>query len=302
MPLRSPPPAVGVCPTERTAGVDYFRYRVAALRDVRTVRDHVRHIQEEDVAKGSKRAKWRFNGYEGFQTERIRYGERSGRLIWETSGKSAPHTWTLVPLVGGTAMRVDVQTTLRLSHSLVEFGKRFLPPEATSLPYTLPNGMEVTQRRGARGLWFTSVAARTGDRHFRLYDKGAEQKDDPPGKKWRIELEAKYRLAEGLCREAVERLKDPEWCDSYVESQWRSVGCYWPIPSIAGYDVAVRLPPKRMPGVSDLAIWVNRSVRPTIPRLLKCYTVGEVLTMLGLEEVASPRRSANEDVANGAHD
>lgn len=295
MPLRRTPETGGICPTERTGGVDWFRYRVDELRSVRAAREAAEGIQAEDVQRASKRKPWKFNGYEGWATESLRYGLRGGKLLWETSGLTAHSTWTRMPLSGGTAMRVDLQTTLRLSQSRMGFGKLCLPLAATTPPYLLPRGLPVWVKSGAGGWWHGQVAHRTNPSHMRLYDKGGESRTAEPGKLWRLELEAKYGHAEALCREKGEEMRSPEWCANYAVSQWLSAGCYWPVPADAVAGLRVRAPDMPPSTAGALAIWLTRTVKPVIPRLLTVFTVAEVLSMLGLDDVALPRRGRHDD-------
>lgn len=288
--MRSTPASQPVCLTERTAGIDWFRYRVEDLRQVRSARDVVAGIQQEDVDRGSRRRPWTFQGYEGWITDSIRYGERGGKLLWETSGGVAPFTWTRMPLSGGTATRIDLQQTLRLASSLPDFGMRFLPPEARTHRRLLRSRRKVGISSDSRGLWCGTVGRRTAPSYLRFYDKGTESKGAELGRLWRVELETKYQHAEALCSQAVDRMKDPDWCASYCEQSWKSAGCLWPIRESAAAFVGVNVPPRPPATAGRLAQWLIHSVKPVIPRLLKVFTVAEVLAMLDLDLVAQPRR------------
>lgn len=294
MPVRGAKHEPAACLTERTAGVDWFRFRVDRLSEVRPTLAHVLEIQAEDEARAGKRRPWKFNGYEGHMTESIRYGLRGGKLLWETSGEAAPYTWTRMPLSGGVATRIDLQQTLRLSHALPGFGMRFLPLEATTHRLRLRCRRKVGLSRSSDGLWCGTVGRRTAHSYLRFYDKGVEKKRAAPGVLWRVELEAKYQHAEALCSQAVERMKDPDWCASYCEQQWKSAGCLWPITESNGAFAHVRIPPRAPAPASKLAVWLTHTVRPVIPRLLRVYTVREVLEMLGMEDVAAPREVSRE--------
>lgn len=291
-------PSVGpVRPIERTAGVDWFRFRVDGLGAARVALDAALTIQEEDQQRGSYRKPWSFQGYEGERTERIRWGVRHGKLIWETSGEWAPTTWTRMPLCDGVATRVDLQQTLRLSQSLPDYGMRFLPREATTLHQTRRSLRAIGISSDSRGLWCGSVGRRISPSFFRLYDKGVEKRCAPLGTLWRVELEAKYQHAEVLCRDHREILTSPSLCASYVESQWLSAGCSWRAPLTGNGGVDVKIPARPAPSCSALACWLQRTVAPVIPRLLAVYTVREVLAMLGMQDVAEPTRDHERRVA-----
>lgn len=223
-------------------------------------------------------------------TDSIRWGERGGNVIWESSGAGAGSIMTRMPLSGGRAMRVDLQQTLTLSEALPAFGMRCLPLAETIPHPRLPSGTRVGLESRSDGSWCGRVAPRTAPEHFRLYDKGIESRQAPSGRMWRLELELKYADAEAVCREHRARLTDPQWCADYLTSRWFSHGCFWPVR--AERSVVPRPEPAPTPEqtVGELAVWLTRSVRPTIPRLLKGFTVAEVLRMLDLELVAQPRR------------
>lgn len=110
---------------------------------------------------------------------------------------------------------------------------------------------------------------------------------------WRIELEAKYSHARELWRKESHRLNEPEFCANYCVSSLKSSGCSWPFGDIGGERLVQSLGGKTQSTPSRLAGWICASVAPVIPRLLTVYTVGEVLMMLGLSDVAAPTGKDN---------
>jgi len=295
MPSRDGNTDDAICPLEMTGGVDWFRYRVDDFKGVRETRDAIEVIQDEDVGRSSKKKPWRFQGYQGWATDRLRWGTRGGKILWECSGPAAASTWTALPLSGGKATRVDLQLTLSLSKPLRTFGMQCMPPSMTSSPTPQPSRIRYGQSVDSSGLWCGTAARRTNATYLRLYDKGVEQRDAEPGRRWRLELEAKYEHAEELCNSHREKLSDPLFCAKYSVQSWRSLGCSWPISDSDDTYGAIVRPKRPVPTAGSLAIWLTRTVRPVIPRLLTAFTVSEVLEMLGLETHAAPVRRYHEN-------
>lgn len=275
-------------PLAWTAGMDWFRFRVDDLGRTREARDRADEIISADARRGSNVKRWTFQGYRGLASESIRYGERGGRLIWETSGERAASTADRMGLSGGLALRIDLQVTLRLSTSLPTFGTYLLPFSARTQTTSLRSRTPVGLSLGTSGLWLGTVGRRTSRSYFRLYDKGVESKLAPRGVLWRLELEAKHEHAAELCRVHYDSLKIPQFSANYTISSWTSSGCFWPYKELVTYPVDSALGVKQETTAGKLAIWITHTVRPVIPRLLSVFTVAEVLTMLGLSDVAAP--------------
>lgn len=283
-------------PEKWTAGIDWFRYKTREFADYRPVLAAIRDIQSKDLEKASNLRPWRFQGWAGQQTDTIRWGVSGGSLIWESSGTVAHSTLGLSDLCDGYASRIDLQITLSLCSPLLTFGTSLLKsiiPNSNSQPQTrIPAGLHL----GTSGLWLGTVGKRTHHSYLRVYDKGVESRSAPPGKMWRVELETKYshsRTLWQLNRRAMER---PEWCAQYVVQSSTSRGFSWPFALHTDESLDVNVGRKTQTTPSRLAAWLCRSVSPVIPRLLTVFTVGEVLQMLGLSDVAVP---TGKDDAHG---
>lgn len=280
-------------PEKWTAGVDWFRYRTADFRDTKPLLDAIRDVQQQDYERAGKLSRWRFQGYEGWQTETVRYGQRGGRVIWESSGGKAPSTLGLSALCDGCALRIDLQITLSLSTPQPTFGSSLL----TSITRTSrPSNRTPTLlglHTATSGLWLGTVGRRTHRSYLRIYDKGVESRLAPKGKMWRVELEAKHSHAAELWLKNQHQLKDPAFCARYCVSCLKSSGCSWPFGDIGGDGEDLTLGRDTRTTPSRLASWLISSVAPTIPRLLTVFSVAEVLEMLNLSGVAAPTGKDN---------
>lgn len=287
-------PAAVPCPLERTAGIDWYRYITEDGEAVREALEMADAIHEEDRQRGSRFHPWSFQQYHGYASESLRWGRDGGKLLWETSGQRAPSTWTRMPSRGGKATRVDLQTTLLLSQPQVDLPKQLVPPEAMTPPYLLPRGVPVRLEQGARGLYCVRVARRSAPEHWRVYDKGREQKSHDAGHLWRLELELKKADAEALACQYREEMQTPEWVSSYCVQRWRSRGCLWPWSTGALLAAPLVRESDGPVPAERLAEWLKTTVAPTMPRLLTVYSRQELLKMLGLDFQSTQRLAADE--------
>lgn len=297
------PPAAAVtaddCPQEWTSGVDWFRYRVDGPGVVREAWQMAVEIQDDDRMEGERVRPWRWQGYEGKRSPRIRWGMKGHTLFWETSGAWAEYTWRRMPLSGGRATRIDLHSTVRLSQPRRDFGMRCLGRAATTHPYRLPSGTPVGLQRGADGMWLGTVGRRTCPEYFRVYDKGVETRDFNAGHLWRLELEVKYAHAEALCREHSRDLMSPKWVASYATSRWRSFGLRWPLRSDEEQLAGVRRAARPEPTTEARMEWLRHTVRPVVCGLTMTTDVSAILEALGLNGVAVPREP-DEGAGGGA--
>jgi hypothetical protein len=278
------------CPQERTAGIDWFRFKAEGVASARQAQEAALVIQREDVERGSPVKPWKWQGYEGKMTRRIRWGRRGTNLYWETSGEWADSTWIRMPRSGGRSTRIDLHSTMRFSQPLPGFGSLCLPPEATTHPHRLPSGTPVGLSRGPDGMWLGTVGRRTAPEYFRLYDKGVETRNCMAGFLWRLELEAKHGASEALCETQAGSLKDPKWCGRYVTSRWLQSGLLWPINEDEQSLDAIA--PARRPSSPSGALlrWLDHSVKPVVTRLARTVPTEVLLEALGLNGLAEPRR------------
>lgn len=275
-------------PEKWTAGIDWFRWKVDRLKAVRNVLGRIRELQSQDAQRASAVRPWRFQGYEGLQTDSIRWGKRSGVLLWESSGEKAASTLAFMGKSDGYALRCDLQITVGLSSSVPRFGTSLLPSSRATIRTPRRSRSLVTVTTRTDGLWLGTVGRRTSRNYLRVYDKGVESKLAPAGHVWRVELEAKYSHARQICQDHWSSLNDPKFCASYVVSSLMRSGSRWPFMDLANSPVDIRLGRKEETTAGRLAVWLTHSVRPTIPRLLTVFSVAEVLRMLDLSDVAVP--------------
>ena len=270
------------CPQSWTGGLDWFRWRTADFADTRPLLEGLREVQYQDTQRASAIKPWRFQGYEGWHTDSVRYGQRGGNVIWESSGERAASTLGLTELCSGYASRIDLQVTLQLSEPQRSFGTSLLRSitQTSSSRHRTPTLLGCHTANS--GLWLGTVGRRTSPSYLRIYDKGVEARLAPPGHVWRVELEAKGPHSRQLCSDHYSHLTDPKFCAAYCVSSLTRSGCSWPLAPFTDTRPNVVLGKSERATPLKLAAWLRNSVAPTIPRLLTVYTVAEVLEMLNL--------------------
>lgn len=276
------------CPIDRTAGIDWYRAIIRGASGSQTVQDEAVRVLEEDAERGAKITKWAFQGYKGWKAERIRFGVTRKDWLWESSGAASHDISQALAPYGGVVTRLDLQVTYLLSTQRPNFGMQCMrlstPPRPTSRRSLRKLGLSTDNR----GYFLGTVGDRTGDSFWKKYDKGWESHTHLPGRQWRLEWEAKHRLAPALWREVACHSADRHWLVRRLESSWRSAGYYLPWPDSEQGLPPVRREPAPEPSSAALAFWCMRTVRPALARLLRCFSVAEVLEMTGLSNVAQP--------------
>jgi hypothetical protein len=275
-------------PEKWTAGVDYFRWKVDRMHAVQKVRDRLEELQQRDRQRASSLKPWKFQGYNGWQTDSVRWGARGGLLLWESSGQVAASTMAFMEPSIGFALRIDLQTTLAYSSPLPHFATRLIGYSQATLSTSLRRQILAGLSTRTDGSQLGTVGRRTSPSYLRVYDKGVESSLAPKGTMWRVEVEAKGTHARKLCDSHLNSLTNPKFCANYVASSVTRLGLRWPCSGLADSPVDIRLGTREETTAGKLALWLSHSVAPTIPRLLTAFTVAEVLEMLKLSDVAAP--------------
>lgn len=284
---RNPNSEVGIESVE--SGVDWITHIAERKSDVEYVTALAEEVGREDAAAGSKQRSFSFMGYRGWHHARVRLGHSYGKALVQSSGSAAEYIATRLRSSSGRTTRLDVQATIRLSRPHSSFASRSI---SWSLASRSPKS-ESRIRRGfssdSSGLAIGTVGPRTAPRYLRVYDKGVQSGTADPGVLWRLELEAKYGLAEALWQE-FKTTEDPApWCYGSLEAQWKSSDSPWLLPKSSDQRSALRAPKREPAPAVVLAGWLRTTVAPTLPRVLAVYSVGELLEVLGLSDLAMPR-------------
>jgi len=241
-----------------------------------------------ETAHGDETLSFRLNGYQGWRTGRVRYGERENAGLIQLSGELA-HTWfDDVYSHADHVTRLDVAVTVDTGVEDPLLGKQAYDA-ACQLREVRPHLAQPWCVHDANGGWTTYVGARTSDWFLRLYDKHAEavaDHDDVAAGQyercWRYELEAKGMAAPALAREVYKSLTRASYIRGYV-ARWCTDHGIIPAYGMEG-DVAKLSALRRRSDRTTRLQWLGKSVAPAVRWLLETGDRTEVLEALGLED------------------
>lgn len=295
--------AVGDSLTNRwTAGIDWVTWIYDGDYHHRQAREVADEIVSRHATPLDRRGDFKLLRWEGWRIGAVRVGHSEASSLVQLSGRVADESWTLLPLFGGRPSRLDVQTTVQLSHSQPQFARRFLEPSSTTskrLQSTLPrNGFWSDSRGSALG----TVGDRAKARYLRVYDKGTESKRLPPGYLWRIEVEAKKALAPKLFADLTSTENVTQWCYDTCAEQWKRSGYSWPLSGSSRGREGLTVPADPVPDAERLMLWLQTSVAPTIRRLSEVYSREQLLYVLGLSEGIYGLPGAREAAGRHGHE
>jgi hypothetical protein len=117
-----------------------------------------------------------------------------------------------------------------------------------------------------------------------VYDKGVESNTQKAGLLWRMELEAKRKLAPRLWADLLASSDARQWCYDTLSEQWQCSGRRWPLtPSTRGV-AGLSVPSDGPPDSVRLRRWIDQSVAPAVQRALAKYSRAELRAALNLDE------------------
>jgi hypothetical protein len=175
--------------------LDWLTCSYRGADKARALRNFAMDAQSLEAREGNDTKRWQLNGYEGFRTGRVRYGDRDNACLLQLSGQLA-EDWAGSVLPDATTItRVDLAVTVRPSSPVPAYGARAYA-ELAEWHQAHPLSAVPSATHDANGGWTTYLGARRSPLFLRIYDKGAEaaSRDDRAGLAryadcWRFELE-----------------------------------------------------------------------------------------------------------------
>lgn len=231
-----------------------------------------------------RQTEFRLLRWKGWKIGAVRLGLSEASSLLQLSGAVAAESWTRLQSSGGRPTRLDVQTTLQLSQSQPGFGRQFLKPSTQKTRRHPSQRPKTGCWKDSNGSFLGTVGDRTNARYMRVYDKGVEAKTAPPGLLWRIEVEAKGKLAPALFRSLTGAEEVERWCLNSCAEQWSLSGYSWPLPTLSSGSSGVTVPTDQQPDEERLAQWLRATVRPAVQRLRRVYSREQLLQLLGLSD------------------
>lgn len=268
------------------AGIDWITWVVPSAERGGWLEGLGRRLVGEQVARGAIVRPVGFQGYWGEGAESCAYGFRSDSGYLRLSGQVASSHWSELLSCSGHPTRLDVQTTIVLKESDTRLGTRVIKTRKAAASALHHRPVKRALHRDSAGLWIGTAGTRTSPKYIRVYDKGVEERSAPPGKKWRIELEAKQHLARSLFAE-IRKCEDcSTWSTECCQRAIQSVAGSWPLSSRSGLVSLPPAPERELPSIARTRAWMETSVAPAVERLVIALGTSEVLRILGLDGYA----------------
>lgn len=230
---------------------------------------------------GYRLSGWKWNNYQGSQTDGISFGQRDDGFIVRLSGSMAGRHWQEALTWAHNVTRFDIQTTLLASnledeHAWTHYTQLASDPRITSGSV---RARYIEDTPTGSTLY---VGSRASDRMFRCYDKTAESDGEYPERSWRYEIEYKGDRAWRVAS-AIKAL--PHTTQAIFDCLVTAFDTYHvriPAnkPAWSWRDAGVR---HQTDDERRLA-WLSRCIRPCVVRLTEAFGVDEVLTRLGFYE------------------
>jgi hypothetical protein len=273
-----------------SVGFDYLRVTSKDDAGATWIAEEAQRLMGRQANGGDARKKGGMQGFQGVSCGPLFFGRKEALFMLQVSGPLADEVVPKMPKVGLNTTRLDVQVT-------VELGE-LCPQLAELLAYAR---REVVADRGKKmrpaqnlRLGFGKgdtlyIGSRVSPRFGRVYDKGAESKECPPGRVWRFETEFKGVVAPEVINYFAAAGYSPEAMMAVVKGQFAE----WTIPvpvGGAGYLVAGSIGRREMDNDRSLG-WLQAQVRPTIERLLGSISRAEIESALGLDVYRKPERN-----------
>jgi len=266
--------------------LDWLTCSYRGADKARALRNFAMDCQSLEAKDGNRTTRWRLNGYEGFRTGRVRYGDRDNACLIQLSGQLA-EDWaaTLVP-DATTVTRLDLQVTVRPDPPKPGYGREALA-DLESWYADHPMGALPSHTGDAAGGWTTYVGARRSPTFARIYNKGAEclSRDDQPGylryhDAWRVELEAHDAFAAPLAVAACSSPNRSAFISDYLCDYLARRGhrALWQ----PGSDPVYRSGSHRRSDYQTRLRWLGRAVAPAIAEMMTHGNPQEVIDALGL--------------------
>lgn len=286
---------------ELEAGIDWITFYPEGAEAQQAALALADEVQEADVANGSRRDRFHFDGRSGWRTASMGIGfGPKGPVLQSSSGAAESIATRLRPLAGRTT-RLDVQVTCSLSKSVPHFATRSLSLSPGKREQRPSCRARIGLSSASDGSCIGTAGQRTDPRYFRVYDKGVEQDECNPGYKWRIELEAKKQLARRTWESFKETKDVQRWCYSWCEAHWKRLGLSWLLPESDALPVAVAAPRKMQPPAEAIERWLIASVRPTVPRYVRHFGVQRLLEALDISHLVTINDDHVSAPASGEH-
>ena len=169
---------------------------------------------------GEKTTRWHANGYSGWSSAGVAFGERADSVILRLSSSKAAEEWVEAAAAGENFTRLDIAVDTELDPPVTRLARDVYRdtghvPSRNGRP---PKRTFITSSDGGVTAY---VGSRVSENFGRLYDKGIEQKTHTAGKWWRWEVELKGDMANAGMTSMLQAPNSRLWQHAFVASWFR---------------------------------------------------------------------------------
>lgn len=265
-------------------------------------REYLRSLGEDLLAAershGGYIRAWSSYGYEGLHCGRVDCGTRHDGTILRLSSGAASKHWRHAYRLASGCSRIDLQLTFRVLRGPTK-EIRSLHRKARRHRPKVGKAPVVTMLSGTDGACTLYLGKRTSDVFGRCYDKAAESKLECFSNCVRFETEFKGRMARAVVHTLFGSGNESAYIAARVSGFFSNRGAssraFHSLPQ--GYLLQGKS--HDLGFVSDESrslAWLDKTVRPTVERLIEYNHLNEVLAALGLQRFA---QNQNEGIKGG---
>lgn len=240
-------------------------------------------LVEGEAHCGNEVRKWRGLGYHGKSAGSASFGVGpQGVLVRASSGLASDH-WRTLAHWSTNVTRLDVQVTLSVGPKATDFITNKWG-EARQHWLAHKHLAEPRLRSGVNGAETIELGSRQSERCGRIYDKFKETKLDHYRGCVRFEAEFKGGVSKAVTSDLLRKPLAPTYVIPYVLGFFHK--------QRIGLELSTHAPAfiKGPSNVSDRGrklLYLEKSIRPLVMRLIETGDLGEVIAALGLNDVVT---------------
>lgn len=241
-------------------------------------------LQDELNQQGYAARKCRLQGYDGVMVGKLFVGENDQGLFIRATSSAAMLAYQHLYIPEMHVSRLDIQVTDWNPKGLEFCG---VQAEHQAKARKLAGGRganrQIRHIADDEGGYTLYVGSKTSESFMRLYNKGAESKDEYYTGAWRYEVELHNELATQTARYLANIGNAIESSIIVSVRQYvreRGITVYW---DQLGGDQVIRPLPYQETDDERSIIWLGKQVKPTVQRLVKAGYLVDILEALGLD-------------------
>jgi len=273
-----------------TAGVDWITCVWSDEKSARRARFRWSLWQADACLRGNYQRPWSIGGHNGSEVGGVAWAERTGSAVGQVTSALADELFAGAVGLNGRPSRIDIQATFIIPKGAKSLAARAY--RATVKDRSV--GRPVTARTficGTDGGATCYLGAASSEQRVRVYDKGVQEGTHPPGIRWRIEMQARRKVARAIASEVASSSDRGSTILSLLAGECARSG--FVIPRCSPQRASTKAD-QRLPDTLQGMRWLESSVRPTVQRLAEHLPIEQLLDVLGLSRDARPLHDGPE--------